>query len=146
MSTGLKKNLAVIDTNVLVSSLIGQAGYSRKIFEELIFTNKIKICLSGAVYEEYRNVLRRERFRKYPGFTEKSILLLEEIKAQCFWFEPKNIINVLEDKDDNKFIELAVEAQSAYIVTGNSNDFLIKNYEGIVICSPKEFYEYQISI
>ena len=50
---------------------------------------------------------------------------------------------MLDDKDGNKFIELVVEAQAEYIITGNSNDFTIKEYQGTYICSPKEFYDNQ---
>ena len=139
----MKNDLAVIDTNVLVSSLIGQTGYSRKIFDDLIVTGKIKICVSNAVFEEYSEVLQRERFKKYPGFANASIILLDSIKKHSLWFEPKLSIDILSDKDDNKFIELAVEAEAAYIVTGNSNDFIIKTYQGSSICSPKEFYEFE---
>lgn len=85
----MKNDLAVIDTNVLVSSLIGQAGYSRKIFDDLIVTGKIKICVSNTVYDEYSEVLQRERFKKYPGFANASFILLDSIKKHCLWFEPK---------------------------------------------------------
>ncbi|MDB4900746.1 MAG: putative toxin-antitoxin system toxin component, family [Mucilaginibacter sp.] len=139
----MKNDLAVIDTNIFVSSLISTIGYSKKIFEDLILTGKIKICISNDVFDEYSEVLLRDRFKKYPGFANASIILLDRIKKHGLWFEPKLKIDVLDDKDDNKFIELAVEAQAAYIVTGNSNDFILKSYEGISICSPKEFYEFQ---
>jgi len=138
----LKKDLAVIDTNVLVSSLIGQTGYPGKIFNELIITGKIKVCVSTEVFLEYTEVLERPRFKKYPEFINASTILLDMIKRYGLWFEPKLSIDILNDKGDNKFIELAVEAQAAYIVTGNSNDFIIKIYQGISICSPREFYEY----
>ena len=142
----MKNDLAVIDTNILVSSLIGTTGYSRKIFDDLILTGKIKICISNSVFSEYSEVLMRDRFKKYPEFVDASIILLDKIKKHALWFEPKLKIDVLEDKDDNKFIELAVEARAAYIVTGNTNDFILKSYEGISICSPKEFYDIQTVI
>ena len=69
----MKKDLVVIDTNILISSLIGQAGYPRKIVEELILTGKIKMCASVDVYEEYEEVLQRERFKKYPGFQSRQL-------------------------------------------------------------------------
>lgn len=133
----MKSDLAVIDTNILVSSLIGQSGYSR-------ITGKIKICVSKAVFDEYTGVLLRNRFKKYPGFANASIVLLDQVKRNALWYEPKLSIDILDDKDDNKFIELAVEAEAGYIVTGNSNDFNIKTYMDITICSPKEFYDEQI--
>jgi putative PIN family toxin of toxin-antitoxin system len=71
---------------------------------------------------------------------------LDQVKKNSFWYEPKLRIDILNDKDDNKFIELAVEAEAAYIVTGNSNDFIIKTYKDISICSPKEFYMLQTTL
>jgi len=103
------------------------------------------MCISKAIFEEYTEVLQRDRFKKYQGFENASIILLEQIKKNALWFEPKLTIDVIEDKDDNKFIELAVESWAAYIVTGNSNDFTIKFYNDTVICSPREFYESKVS-
>jgi len=76
----LKSDLAVIDTNILVSASIGQSGYSRRIFEDLILTGKIIMCVSISVFDEYSSVLQRNRFKKYPGFENASIILLEQIK------------------------------------------------------------------
>ena len=104
------------------------------------------MCVSISVFDEYSSVLQRNRFKKYPGFENASIILLEQIKKNSLQFQPKLVIDLLEDKDDNKFIELAVEAEAAYIVTGNSNDFTIISYNDIVICSPKEFYEHQATL
>jgi putative PIN family toxin of toxin-antitoxin system len=131
----------VIDTNVLISSIIGQAGYSHKIFNEIVFTGEIKICLSQEILAEYIEVANRQRFKKYASFTFKATQLISSLQQIAIWVEPKEIINVLPDKDDNKFIEAAVEANASYIVSGNTNDFIIKDFRGITICTPKEFYE-----
>ncbi|MHB1688587.1 MAG: hypothetical protein ACYCVH_14635 [Ignavibacteriaceae bacterium] len=39
------------------------------------------------------------------------------------------------------FIELAVEVDAGYIVTGNTNDFTLKEFRGIKIYTPKEYYD-----
>jgi uncharacterized protein len=137
----MKKTNVVIDTNVFISSIIGQVGFSRKIFDEIILTGDVQICLSQEVLEEYEEVAARPRFQKYKGFVETALELIKAIKSIAIWFEPKEKIDILPDKDDNKFIELAVEAEAQYIVTGNTNDFLIKEFREILILTPKEFYE-----
>ncbi|MFM9839675.1 MAG: putative toxin-antitoxin system toxin component, PIN family [Cyclobacteriaceae bacterium] len=137
----MRKNYVVIDTNVFISSLIGQVGYSRKIFDEIVFTNEVKICLSKEVLAEYEEVAQREKFAKYDGFQEKALQLILAIKEIAFWFEPKEIIRELSDEDDNMFLELAVEADASYVVTGNTKDFGMEQFRGIWIVSPKEFYE-----
>jgi len=45
----------VIDTNVFVSALI-QRGYPFYIINELFFENKIKLCISDELLEEYFEV------------------------------------------------------------------------------------------
>ena len=48
---------------------------------------------------------------------------------------------ILLDKDDNKFLELAVTADASYLITGNKNHFTISEYGSIKIVSPKEYWE-----
>jgi len=47
----------------------------------------------------------------------------------------------MSDEDDNKFLETAVESDAGYIITGNRNDFTMKEFREIKIYSPKEYYE-----
>jgi putative PIN family toxin of toxin-antitoxin system len=133
--------LIVVDTNVFISAIIGQSGFPRKIFDELILTNEIQMCLSDAVLDEYFEVANRGKFKKYPDFNRKANEFIEFIKLKANWFIPKETLDILPDKDDNKFIELAVEAQANYIVTGNTKDFIFTEFRDIKIYTPKEFYD-----
>ena len=137
----MKSDLAVIDTNILVSSLIGLTGYSRKIFDDLITTGKIKICVSVAVFDEYTEVLQRDRFKKYPAFSDASTILLDQIKKNGFWYEPKLTIDVLADKDDNKFSDCAFASNVHYLVTNDKHFNVLKSisFPSINILSLEEF-------
>ncbi len=86
-------------------------------------------------------MISRGKFSKIKGFSERAEALLNAIKEIAFWFEPKEEINILSDPDDDMFIELAVEADASYIVTGNTQHFIMQEFRGILILSPKEFYE-----
>lgn len=107
----------------------------------MVLTNEVKICLSKEVLEEYEEVAGRKKFAKFKGFEERALELIEDIKRISISFEPTEKIDILIDKDDNMFIELAVEANANYIVSGNTNDFTFKQFRGISILTPKEFYE-----
>lgn len=131
----------VIDTNVFISAIIGQTGFPRKIFDEIVLANEVKICLSKEVLAEYQEVISRAKFAKIKGFSERAEEWLNAIKLIAYWFEPKESINILPDPDDDMFIELAIEADASYIVTGNTHDFILQEFRGILILSPKEFYE-----
>lgn len=141
----MRKSLIVIDTNVFISSIIGQFGYSYKIFKELVLTLEVRLCLSAEVFAEYYEVANRQRFAKYEKFYEKANNLLERINKNAIWFEPKEEIKILPDEDDDKFLELAVEANAGYIVTGNTNDFTITVFRDTKIYTPKQFYEEWVS-
>jgi len=141
----MKKNYVVIDTNVLISAGMGQNDFPSKIFREIVFTNEIKICISAEILAEYEEVIVREKFAKYDGFKERATELVEGIKKIAVFFVPKIKLDILNDSDDNMFLEVALEAGANYIVTGNSKDFIMKEFRGTLILTPKEFYEEWVS-
>lgn len=99
------------------------------------------MCLSDEVFAEYYEVANRERFAKYKEFHAKANKLLKLIGENAIWFKPIEEIRILPDGDDDKFLELAVAADASYIITGNSNDFVITMFREIKIYSPRQFYE-----
>lgn len=54
-------------------------------------------------------------------------------------YQPKQKFDVIkEDKDDNKFLEAAVEGKADYIVSGDKDLLRLENFMGIKIISPSE--------
>ncbi|PKQ69312.1 putative toxin-antitoxin system toxin component, PIN family [Raineya orbicola] len=71
----------VIDTNVIVSSLI-QRSYPYKILYELFIEEKFILCVSEPLMAEYYEVLSRPKFAKYPDFFGKAESLLSEYRSK----------------------------------------------------------------
>ena len=46
----------------------------------------------------------------------------------------------IEDKDDNKILELADTCEADYIITGNTNDFTFPTYKNTQIVNPKDYW------
>lgn len=130
----------VIDTNVLVSALI-QRGYPYLIVNALFIEQKIALCISDALTAEYYDVLNRKKFSKYPDFISKAEMLLADIATKAIWFYPKIKLQIINDIDDNKLLELAVESKAEFLITGNTNDFTMSKYKKTKIVTPKEYYE-----
>jgi len=130
----------VIDTNVLVSAVLAK-GYSSKIIYELFLEKKILLCLSADVWIEYVDVLHREKFSKYPSFIGNAEIVLSKIEELSLNYDPEITIDVIQDKDDNKFLELAITADAQYLITGNKNDFGITEYKTVKIVTPKEYWQ-----
>ena len=57
----------VIDTNVIVSSLI-QRGYPNLIIKDLFIEQKFQLCISDELLAEYYEVLARPKFSKFQDF------------------------------------------------------------------------------
>lgn len=126
----------VLDTNVFVSAVLfgGKAG---SVFS-LCQNGFIKPCISREVLDEYITVLSYKRF----NLTECEIKYLIE-QELIPYAEPYNVTktqNVIKaDNDDNKFISLAVESESNYIISGDKHLLDLKVYENIQIIKISDF-------
>lgn len=67
----------IIDTNVLVSALISKDGIPGKIIYDLIFNERVNLCLSDEIIQEYDRVLDREKFSKFKDFRYNSIIVMD---------------------------------------------------------------------
>jgi len=50
-------------------------------------------------------------------------------------------IHVCRDPDDDKFISCAVDGKCVYIVSGDNDLLVLKDYEGIEIITVAQFFE-----
>jgi putative PIN family toxin of toxin-antitoxin system len=130
----------VIDTNVIVSSLI-QRSYPYKIIYELFVDDFFLLCVSDELMAEYYEVLARPKFARFADFSSKAEILLADIETKAKKFVPKITLDFIKDKDDNMILELADECKADFIITGNTNDFTFSDYNQTKIISPKEYWE-----
>ena len=129
----------VIDTNVIVSSLI-QKGFPYKIINELFIDDKLTLCVSEALMTEYYNVLQRDKFARYYDFAARAESLLADIEAKAIMYVPIISLDIISDKDDNMILELADVCAADYIITGNTNDFTSPIYKDTQIVTPKDYW------
>jgi len=124
---------AVIDTNVFLSALFW-SGKPKEVVR-LAFSKRFVAVTSLPILEELENKLLKKF--KYPkNQTETYLkLIIEEFSV----VKPKKKVMVVEDLDDNKIIEAALEARVNYIVTGDKHLLKIHAYCGIEIVNPNDF-------
>lgn len=128
----------VIDTNVLVSALLKDNSPPAFILA-LLRRKVMTLCLSKEIYDEYREVLGRDKFR---GIRDEAAPILLSIRKGALWLEPKTrITEITEDPADNKFLECAHEAGADFLITGNTKHFPFKDYRNTRVVSPKAFIE-----
>lgn len=109
----------VLDTNIIVSALLQPLGPPAQVFL-LALGGSVRLCISGSVYAEYEEVIRRPRFRR----AEVTILsTLQTIRDRGLWVKPTHAVRACSDPDDDIFLECAQAARAAYLITGNTKDF-----------------------
>lgn len=130
----------IIDTNVLVSSFI-QRNYPYFILYHCVLENLVEVCISDDLFKEYLEVLNRPKFSKYHDFLNKAEFVLTQIEIKATKFYPTIRIDKIGDNADNRLLELAVESKADFIITGNTNDFTMTDFEGTKIVTPKGYWD-----
>ncbi|MCF6283390.1 MAG: putative toxin-antitoxin system toxin component, PIN family [Candidatus Polarisedimenticolaceae bacterium] len=134
-------NIVVIDTSVLVSSLIGSQGPSREVLRQCL-QGKYTPLISSSLFSEYEDATKRTKIQKLCPLTDCEIReLLNAFYSICHWvpiyflWRPN-----LVDENDNFLIELALAGNASHIITNNIND--LKNAElsfpSLTIVKPEE--------
>ena len=129
----------IIDTNVIVSSLI-QKSYPYHIIFDLFIEDKMLLCISPQLMAEYNAVLTRPKFAKFQEFVAKARFVLALIEKKAMRYTPQITIDLISDKDDNKILELADESTADFVITGNTNDFTFPAYKQTRIVTPRDYW------
>jgi hypothetical protein len=125
----------VIDTNIFISSFFG--GNPKKIID-LWKNEKITLCLSHAILDEYIDVLSRIGM-KDEAEIEELLALFSRGFNLLFTTKTPNIKIVKNDPDDDKFIECASALKADAVITGDKEVLDVKEYMGIRILTPQQF-------
>jgi putative PIN family toxin of toxin-antitoxin system len=129
----------VIDTNVLVTAMKSKQGASYALFM-LLGSNTFTACISVPLVVEYEKLLSDRKHK----FTYKKSQIADVLDYVCSVAERTAIYYLwrpfLHDAKDDMVLEVAVAAQSDFIVTYNVKDFVaVEKQFGIKVMTPKEF-------
>ena len=130
---------AVLDTNVLISSVIA-TGVPHEIVVKG-FSSEYQIVVSVATLTEFRDTLLKypEKFHMDEEDVQQEV---ETIRYFAEFVNPDEEITAVEDDpDDDKFLEAAVAGNVDYIVSGDRHLLDLDSFRGIEIFEPRTFYE-----
>ena len=109
----------VLDTNVLISGLWTPDGLEAQVVK-LAMEGRIALCCSREIWAEYRDVLSRDKFL---ALRERAADLLDGLERRAVWVAGGERVSVASDEDDNRFLECAMAAGAACLVTGNQKHY-----------------------
>ena len=130
---------AVLDTNVLISSVI-----STGVPHDIVvagFDGEYQIIVSVPTLREFRETLLKypERFHMDPDEVQQEV---ETIRYFADFVDPEvEIWAVEDDPDDDKFLEAAVAGNVEYLVSGDQHLLDLDSFRGVDIVEPRTFYE-----
>jgi len=130
------KYYAVIDTNVIVSSMLKHDSIPGEILD-LVISKTIIPLLNKEIIDEYEEVLKRNKF----GFDNAEVdSLINNLKANSIFLEREQTLEQFVDEDDIVFYEIVMSARhtmDAFLITGNIKHYPIKNY----VVTPKQMID-----
>lgn len=125
----------VLDTNVLAAGLLSPFGPCGEIVR-MLSSGEVTLALDARILTEYQEVLARPKF-KFDQDKVAAILDLIEHRGVITAASP--LIKPLPDSEDEPFLEVAVSAQVACLVTGNQVHFPAEFCQGVTVLSPTGF-------
>ncbi len=121
------KYYAVIDTNVIVSSILKRDS-NPGLIVDFVTAGIIIPLLNQEIINEYLEVLTRNKFN-FDDFTIQSTINV--IKSNAIYLEREQTIEDFIDKSDIVFFEIMMSARStmdACLVTGNIKHYPVRSY------------------
>lgn len=127
----------VYDTNIVVSGLLNPEGVPALLLN-LATEGFVKLVVSEEILKEYEEVLMRPKF----GLSQRLVKrFLQRLRSRGKVVKAKTTLRVLKDPDDNKFLECALSGRAQWLATGNIRHFSFREFQGIKVVSPREFWE-----
>jgi putative PIN family toxin of toxin-antitoxin system len=129
----------VIDTNVFISAILFRGSTSRLV--SLWQRDVVSLLMSSAVLKEYAKALAYPKFKLTK--TEIRGIVEQELLPYVYPVKVKRSLHIItEDPSDNKFLELAATGKADYILSGDKHLLDLKNFHGIKIITPSEFFAF----
>jgi uncharacterized protein len=130
---------AVVDANVIISSVFGPLGPSRRIFDAWREGTFSLVTSPGIIEEVSRRLAHPRIARRYSVTDDDRIAIVGLLLAQAIVTPGSRELSVVRDPTDNKVIAAALEVGADYIVTGDKDLLTISEYMGVTILSPSVF-------
>lgn len=125
----------VLDTNVIISAFATH-GICKKVFETSLLN--FSIILSDFILDEIKDVLSSKL--KIPQEIIDEII--GYLKENSTLVVPETIsFSACKDQKDLNILGTAISGKAKFIITSDKDLLEIKDFEGIKIVNPREFYE-----
>jgi putative PIN family toxin of toxin-antitoxin system len=127
----------VIDSNVFISSFFW-SGNPQKIFDRVI-NGLDELFITDKIIEEITSVMGSRKFNANRSEIEDYVKIIEKYSKKTV---SKNVPEpISRDKDDDKILQCGFNGNVDFIITGDKDLLVLKEYKAIKIITPKKYLE-----
>lgn len=114
----------IVDTNCWISFLIGKRLGN---LVDVLSSDKIELVISEELLEEIFDVTQRPKFSRYfPKNEVESLLSFLRLKGHLYISSSIVPVQICRDAADDYLLELAIESEAHYLVTGDKDLLVVK--------------------
>ncbi len=132
----------VFDTNVVVSSLLFENSKPAQAFNYALSYGEI--LLSSELLAELSDVLGRKKFDRFLTSEEREEFL-ETFVDRAILIDIIETVQECRDPKDDKILELALNGQAQYIVSGDKDLLVLNPFRAVKILTAEEFLKLIVS-
>jgi len=119
-----------LDTNVLVSALIGKGKPTK--FVRNVLQKRIELLTSKPILDEFVEVIARPKFLDYVDESEVKDFLQLIVDVSTV-VDVRSKFNVIADRSDNSILATAYDGKADYIVSGDKHLLNLREFRRIKI-------------
>ncbi len=123
----------VLDTNVIIDGVKDDYSYEKQIIDAVI-SGKLEAFANHQTLRENKLITRQ--LINSSSYAKE----MNELFSHIQMVQNKHQINIVNDPEDNKILESAVEADADFLITRDNDLLKIAKYEGVQIVTPAEFW------
>jgi putative PIN family toxin of toxin-antitoxin system len=127
----------VLDSNIFISSFYWK-GNPRTVFER-VANGLDELFITDEILEEIVSVMSDKKFDTNADEIKEYIKIIESYSIKL---SPTTVAeDISRDKDDNKILQCGFEGDVDFIITGDNDLLVLKEYRNIKIVKPKDYLE-----
>jgi putative PIN family toxin of toxin-antitoxin system len=130
-----RSHRVIIDTNLWISFLLTNSFDD---FDRVIRNYDITLVFSQEFLEEFLEVARRPKFRKYFPL-EQLYSLVTEIRSIADFIEVNSIVSICRDSKDNFLLALAKDGRATHLITGDQDLLILEKFGRTKIVNMSSF-------
>jgi uncharacterized protein len=131
-----KPPVLVFDTNILISYLFGGAIITALI--DAVEDDAYIPALSPFLEQEFVETVRKPKIARRVDIAD-ALDFMREWKNFSYFVIPRCRVTVCRDHKDNEVLACALESSADYVISGDKDLLVLKNFHGIQIIPPADF-------